>query len=43
VLVALRERPRVAEYHSLYADILARQGHASHAKRERHKARNLAR
>jgi hypothetical protein len=42
LLVALRERPKVAEYHSLYADILARQGHGAHARRERHKARNLA-
>jgi hypothetical protein len=43
VLVAIRARPRVVEYHSLYADILAKQGHSSHARRERHKARNLAR
>jgi Flp pilus assembly protein TadD len=43
VLVAIRGRPRVAEYHSLYADILARQGHSSHARRERAKARRLER
>ena len=41
VLAALRLRPRRAEYHALYADILAKQGHASHAKRERRKARSL--
>jgi tetratricopeptide (TPR) repeat protein len=41
VLAALRLRPKRAEYHALYADILAKQGHASHAKRERRKARSL--
>jgi hypothetical protein len=41
VLVALRKLPKRAEYHTLYADILAKQGHASHARRERRKARHL--
>jgi hypothetical protein len=41
VLVALRLRPKRAEYHALYAEVLAKQGHTSHAKRERRKAREL--
>jgi hypothetical protein len=41
VLVALAQRPRRADYHALYADILTRQGHASHAHRERRKAKQL--